>query len=49
MIILGILIWSEWPFGVTWILGLLVGIGLLFSGISTLMFGIAARRASRDS
>lgn len=43
MIILGILIWSQWPFSATWVLGLLVGIGLLSSGIAVLMFAIAAQ------
>ena len=32
-IILGILIWSEWPFNAVWLIGLWVGISLLFNGI----------------
>lgn len=32
-IILGIFIWSEWPFNAAWIIGLWVGISLLFNGI----------------
>ena len=32
-IILGILIWSEWPFNAAWLIGLWVGISLLFNGI----------------
>ncbi len=44
MIILGILIWSEWPFSAIWVLGLLVGIGLLFSGISTVVFALCIAR-----
>jgi uncharacterized membrane protein HdeD (DUF308 family) len=43
MIILGILIWSQWPFSAVWVLGLLVGLGLLFSGIATVVFATAAR------
>jgi uncharacterized membrane protein HdeD (DUF308 family) len=43
MIILGILIWSQWPLSAVWALGLLVGIGLLFSGIATVVFAMAAR------
>jgi uncharacterized membrane protein HdeD (DUF308 family) len=43
MIILGILIWSQWPFSAIWVLGLLVGIGLLFSGIATVVLAAAAR------
>lgn len=32
-IILGIFIWSEWPFNAIWLLGLWVGINLLSDGI----------------
>ena len=32
-IILGIFIWSEWPFNAAWIIGLWVGINLLADGI----------------
>lgn len=32
-IILGIFIWSEWPFNAIWLIGLWVGISLLFNGI----------------
>lgn len=32
-IILGIFIWSEWPFNAAWLIGLWVGISLLFNGI----------------
>jgi len=32
-VILGILIWSEWPFNAAWLIGLFVGISLLFNGI----------------
>jgi uncharacterized membrane protein HdeD (DUF308 family) len=32
-IILGIFIWSEWPFNAIWLIGLWVGINLLFDGI----------------
>ena len=32
-IILGIFIWSEWPFNAAWLIGLFVGISLLFNGI----------------
>jgi uncharacterized membrane protein HdeD (DUF308 family) len=41
MIILGILIWSQWPTNTAWVLGLLVGIGLLFNGLATLLYGTA--------
>jgi uncharacterized membrane protein HdeD (DUF308 family) len=45
MIILGILIWSQWPFNAAWILGLLVGIGLLINGLVAILYGITARES----
>lgn len=33
-VILGILIWSQWPFDAAWIIGLFVGLSLLFDGIA---------------
>jgi uncharacterized membrane protein HdeD (DUF308 family) len=41
MIILGILIWSQWPFNAVWVLGLLVGVGLLANGIAIVIYGAA--------
>jgi uncharacterized membrane protein HdeD (DUF308 family) len=35
---LGILIWAHWPFSSVWILGTLVGISLLISGLARLFF-----------
>lgn len=49
MIILGILIWSQWPFNATWVLGFFVGVGLLFSGITTIVFAAAVRQALHKS
>lgn len=46
MIILGILIWSQWPFNAPWILGLLVGIGLLLNGIGMLILGTTDQMAN---
>lgn len=42
-IVIGILIWSRWPFYAPWILGLLVGIVLLINGLFALLFPTAAR------
>jgi uncharacterized membrane protein HdeD (DUF308 family) len=41
---LGILIWRQWPSSSVWVIGTLVGISLMFSGISRLMLSMAARR-----
>jgi uncharacterized membrane protein HdeD (DUF308 family) len=42
-IILGVLIWRQWPLSGTWAIGILVGIRLIFTGASMMGFGIAAR------
>lgn len=44
-IILGILIWSQWPFNAPWLLGLLVGIGLLMNGFATVIYGATTSHA----
>ncbi|MDJ0706025.1 MAG: HdeD family acid-resistance protein [Leptolyngbyaceae cyanobacterium MO_188.B28] len=40
-LILGIFIASQWPSAALWVIGLLVGIGLLIDGLSTIMFSMA--------
>jgi uncharacterized membrane protein HdeD (DUF308 family) len=40
---LAFLIWSGWPGSATWAIGLLVGINMLFFGISLAMNAFAAR------
>jgi uncharacterized membrane protein HdeD (DUF308 family) len=42
-VILGVLIWAEWPASGLWVIGLLVGIQLLFTGWSLVMLALAAR------
>jgi uncharacterized membrane protein HdeD (DUF308 family) len=44
-LILGILIWRHWPNSSVWAIGTLVGVSLIFSGISRLMLSSAASRA----
>ena len=44
-IILAGLIWSEWPGSAAWVLGLLLGIDLIFGGWSMIMIALAARGA----
>jgi uncharacterized membrane protein HdeD (DUF308 family) len=41
---LAILIWSAWPSNATWVVGTLVGISMLFSGITRLMLSLSVRR-----
>ena len=43
-LIVSIMIWRTWPSSAEWVIGTLVGISMLFSGISRLMLSLAARR-----
>jgi uncharacterized membrane protein HdeD (DUF308 family) len=43
-LILWVMIWRTWPSSTEWVIGTLVGISMLFSGISRLMLSVAAHR-----
>jgi uncharacterized membrane protein HdeD (DUF308 family) len=43
-IVLGILIWSAWPVSGLWVIGLFIGIDLLFDGWTEMMLALAAGR-----
>jgi uncharacterized membrane protein HdeD (DUF308 family) len=43
-LVLAILIWRAWPSSSEWVIGTLVGISMLFSGISRLFLCLAARQ-----
>jgi uncharacterized membrane protein HdeD (DUF308 family) len=43
-LLLGGLIWFHWPSSSVWAIGILVGVNLLMTGMSRLMFGLAARQ-----
>ena len=42
--ILAVMIWSTWPSSAAWVVGVLIGISMLFSGMTRLMLSLAARR-----
>jgi uncharacterized membrane protein HdeD (DUF308 family) len=42
-LLLGILLWADWPWSGFWFLGLAVGISLLLRGWSTVMLALAVR------
>ena len=44
-IILGIMIFMSWPVSSVWAVGTLIGISILFSGISRLSYALMGRRA----
>ena len=46
-LLLGMLIWSRWPSSSVWAIGTLVGVNLLMTGFSRLMFGFARRLVHR--
>jgi uncharacterized membrane protein HdeD (DUF308 family) len=43
-LILGAMIWRNWPSSSAWAIGTLVGVNLMMTGFSRLMLGTAARR-----
>ncbi len=43
-LILAVMIWRTWPSNADWVLGTLVGISMVFSGIPRLVISLAARR-----
>lgn len=45
-LVLAIMIWSQWPSSSGWVIGMLVGISLIFSGISRLSLSATTRRPS---
>jgi uncharacterized membrane protein HdeD (DUF308 family) len=45
-LVLGFLIWRRWPSSSVWVIGTLVGISLIFSGISRLMLSSTVRRVT---
>jgi uncharacterized membrane protein HdeD (DUF308 family) len=44
-LLLGFLIWRNWPSSSEWAIGTLVGINLMVSGFTLLMYSVAARKA----
>ncbi|MBE9169231.1 HdeD family acid-resistance protein [Pleurocapsales cyanobacterium LEGE 06147] len=43
-LILGILVWNQFPFSALWLIGLYVGISILFSGMSLLVITLTSGR-----
>ncbi|MEH1924847.1 HdeD family acid-resistance protein [Nostoc sp.] len=42
-LVLGAMIWFQWPFNAPWLLGTLVGVSIIFTGISRVMLSLNAR------
>lgn len=45
-LILGFMIWRQWPSSAIWVIGLFVGIQMIFNGWSLIMLALAAKSAS---
>jgi uncharacterized membrane protein HdeD (DUF308 family) len=48
-LLLGAMIWFQWPFNAPWLIGTLVGVSVLFTGISRVMLSLNARSALNHS
>ena len=42
-LILGVMIWQDWPASALWVIGLFLGINLVFRGINWIALGLALR------
>lgn len=47
-VLLGVMIWRQWPISGAWAIGILVGIHVLMSGWAAIMLGAAARGAASE-
>ena len=45
-LVLGLMIWAHWPINSEWVIGTLVGISLIMSGVSRLMLSLAVRKVA---
>jgi uncharacterized membrane protein HdeD (DUF308 family) len=48
-LLLGIALWRQWPLSGLWVIGLFVGIEMLFSGASWMMLGLAVRSTPKPA
>jgi uncharacterized membrane protein HdeD (DUF308 family) len=47
-LLLGLLIYMQWPSSSAWAIGTLVGISMIFSGVARVMLSMAVRRAAGE-
>ena len=48
-VILGVMIWQEWPASALWVIGLFLGINLMFRGINWIGLGLSLRALPRTA
>ncbi len=44
-VVLGGLVWAQWPTSSLWVIGAFIGLDLIFSGVSLIMLGLDLRKA----
>ena len=44
-LILGLIVWRQWPSSSLWVMGTLVGISMIFTGTTRWMLALAVRKA----
>jgi len=47
-LILGVLVWTQWPIAALWIIGLFIGINLITTGCSQVMLAFVVRRLATE-
>jgi len=47
-LLLGLMIYMQWPSSSAWAIGTLVGISLIFSGVARVMMSLAVRKATSE-
>ena len=45
-LLLGLMIYAQWPSSSAWAIGTLVGISMIFSGVTRVMLSLAVRKAT---
>ena len=48
-VLLGVMIWNQFPLSGAWAIGILLGVKLFFSGWTLLMFGLVARGMAKEA
>ena len=48
ILLLGISIWRQWPLSGLWVIGLFIGIDMVFNGWSLVMLGLAAKKIPEE-
>lgn len=47
-LLLGVMIWQQWPMSGKMIIGLFLGLDLFFNGLSLMMLGLTAKKLHHD-